>query len=193
MAKYPTDIHNKRCSVLHLWRTSSELRGPAVPHHHSLFNVHHPRWWERPNRSPQNPHSANRETAGVRTSSHTLLGKTFLWMLGNSKMLFQFLPTGCSNLCISTAFLHLAIVILDIIIAESPLVPGASVKNSAHGKGHEEGGFGIRKGGIEPQETPCSWASTPKTRVFYADSSDFTGGSPPSPFLSEKELTCSSS
>ena len=71
-------------------------------------------------------------------------------------MLFQFLPTGCSNLCISTAFLHLAIVILDIIIAESPLVPGASVKNSAHGKGHEEGGFGILKGGIEPQETPCS-------------------------------------
>ena len=33
---------------------------------------------------------------------------------------------------------------------------GASARNSAHGKGHEEGGFGIRKGGIEPQETPCS-------------------------------------
>ena len=46
---------------------------------------------------------------------------------------------------------------------------GASMRNSAHGKGHEEGGFGIRKGGIEPQETPCSRASTPKTRVclFY--------------------------
>ena len=44
-------------------------------------------------------------------------------------------------------------------------LPGASVRNSAHGKGHEEGGFGIRKGGIEPQETPCSRASTPKTRV----------------------------
>ena len=121
MAKDPTDIHNKRCSVLHLWRTSSEPRGPAVSHHHSLFNIHHPRWWERPNKSPQNPHSANRETAGVRTSSHTLLGKTSLWILGNSKMLFQFLPTGCANLCISTAFLHLAIVTLDIIIAESPL------------------------------------------------------------------------
>ena len=36
-------------------------------------------------------------------------------------------------------------------------LPGASVRNSAHGRGHEEGGFGIRKGGIEPQETPCSW------------------------------------
>ena len=36
------------------------------------------------------------------------------------------------------------------------------MRNSAHGKGHEEGGFGIRKGGIEPQETPCSRASTPQ-------------------------------
>ena len=45
-------------------------------------------------------------------------------------------------------------------------LPGASVRNSARGKGHEEGGFGIRKGGIEPQETPCSRASTPKTRDY---------------------------
>ena len=43
---------------------------------------------------------------------------------------------------------------------------GASVRNSTHGKGHEEGGFGIHKGGIEPQETPSSQASTPKTRVY---------------------------
>ena len=76
-------------------------------------------------------------------------------------------------------------------------MPEASVMNSAHGKGHEEGGFSICKGWIEPQETPCFRASTPKTRVptllFYALSytSDFTGGSPPSP-LSEKELTYSS-
>ena len=40
------------------------------------------------------------------------------------------------------------------------------MRNSAHGKGHEEGGFGICKGRIEPQETPCSRASTPKTRVY---------------------------
>ena len=38
----------------------------------------------------------------------------------------------------------------------SPALPGASVRNSAHGKGHEEGGFCVCKGGIEPQETPCS-------------------------------------
>ena len=37
-------------------------------------------------------------------------------------------------------------------------MPGASVRNSACGKGHEEGGFLICKGGIEPQETPCSRA-----------------------------------
>ena len=43
---------------------------------------------------------------------------------------------------------------------------GASVRNSAHGKGHEEGGFDIHKGGIKPQETPCSRASTRKTRVL---------------------------
>ena len=36
------------------------------------------------------------------------------------------------------------------------MVPGTSMRNSAHGKGHEEGGFGIRKGRIKPQETPCS-------------------------------------
>ena len=51
--------------------------------------------------------------------------------------------------------------------ARLPCLLGASVRNSAHGKGHEEGGFGIRKGGIEPQETPCSRASTPKPGSAY--------------------------
>ena len=53
------------------------------------------------------------------------------------------------------------------------------------------------KGGIEPQEAPCSGASTPKNqslptllRHALTYSSDFTGGSPPPP-LSEKELTYS--
>ena len=65
------------------------------------------------------------------------------------------------------------------------------MRNSTHGKGHEEGGFGICKGGIEPQETPCSRASTPKTRVptllFYAliYTSDFTGGYSPTTSLGE--------
>ena len=74
------------------------------------------------------------------------------------------------------------------------LMPGASMRNSARGKGHEEGGIGICKGGIEPQETPCSQASTHKTSLppllLYAltYTSDFMGGYPPPP-LSEKELT----
>ena len=61
------------------------------------------------------------------------------------------------------------------------------MRNSAHGKGHEEGGFGIRKGGIEPQETPCSRASTPKTRVCFMLSPiplTLWGADPPPP-LSE--------
>ena len=48
------------------------------------------------------------------------------------------------------------------------------MRNSTHGKGHEEGGFSICKGGIEPQETPCSQASTPKTRVLYGKLSPIT-------------------
>ena len=70
------------------------------------------------------------------------------------------------------------------------------MRNSALGKGHEEGGSALHKGEIKPQETPCSQASTPQNQsLFYAltYTSDFTGGSPPSPFLSEKELPCSSS
>ena len=71
---------------------------------------------------------------------------------------------------------------------------GASMRNSAHGKGHEEGGFGIRKGGIEPQETSCSRASTPQTRVcFMLSPIPLTlRGTDPLPPLSEKELTYSS-
>ena len=76
-------------------------------------------------------------------------------------------------------------------------MPGASVRNSTHGKGHEEGGFGICKGGIKPQETPCSRASTPKARVcllycFMLSPIPLTlrGAVPPPPLL-EKELTCS--
>ena len=47
------------------------------------------------------------------------------------------------------------------------------MRNSTCGKGHEEGGTALHKGGIEPQETPCSGASTPKnqslpTLLLYA-------------------------
>ena len=78
------------------------------------------------------------------------------------------------------------------------MLPGASVRNSAHGKGHEEGGFGICKGGIEPQETlfPSIYPQNQSlpTLLLYAltHTSDFMGRRPPPP-LSEKELTYSSS
>ena len=45
-------------------------------------------------------------------------------------------------------------------------VPGASVRNSAHGKGHEEGGSAYTKAGSSLRSPPGnSRASTPKTRV----------------------------
>lgn len=34
--------------------------------------------------------------------------------------------------------------------------------------------LGIRKGVFKPQETPCSQASTPKTRVLYGELSPIT-------------------
>ena len=43
-------------------------------------------------------------------------------------------------------------------------MPGASVRNSAHGKGHEEGGSTYAKAGSSPRSPPGnSRASTPKT------------------------------
>ena len=77
-------------------------------------------------------------------------------------------------------------------------MPGASVRNSTHGKGHEEGGFGIRKGGIEPQETPVPEHLPPKPECllycFMLSPIPLTlRGADPLPPLSEKELTCSSS
>ena len=76
---------------------------------------------------------------------------------------------------------------------KNPEVPGASVRNSAHGKGHEEGGFSRHKGRIKPQETPfpsiCPQNQSLPTLLLYAltYTSDFIGGCPPPP-LSE-ELT----
>ena len=71
------------------------------------------------------------------------------------------------------------------------------MRNSVCGKGHEEGGFSIRKGGIEPQETPCSRASTCKTRVllycFMLSPTPLTLQGALPHHLSEKELTYDSS
>ena len=45
-------------------------------------------------------------------------------------------------------------------------LPGASLRNSAHGKGHEEGGSAYAKAGSSLRSPPGnSQASTPKTRV----------------------------
>ena len=67
---------------------------------------------------------------------------------------------------------------------------GASMRNSAHGKGHEEGGFSIRKGGIEPQETPCSLSIYPQNQSlpalhFTLSPTPLTFGGPSPTFLRE--------
>ena len=73
-------------------------------------------------------------------------------------------------------------------------LPGASVRNSAHGKGHEEGGLAYAKVGSSLRSPPGnSRASTPKPESAYfllcalTYTSDFTGGCPPLP-LSEKRV-----
>ena len=70
---------------------------------------------------------------------------------------------------------------------------GASVRNSARGKGHEEGGLAYAKAGSSLRSLPGnSLASTPKTRACLlsalAYTSDFTGGCSPLP-LSEKRVS----
>ena len=71
----------------------------------------------------------------------------------------------------------------------------ASVRHSARGKGHEEGGSTYAKAGSSLRSPPGNpRASTPITRaclLYYfvlTYTSDFTGGCPPPPLL-EKELT----
>ena len=74
------------------------------------------------------------------------------------------------------------------------------MRNSACGKGHEEGGSAYAKAGSSLGSSPgYSRASTPKTQSLptlllcaLTYTSDFTEGCPPLP-LSEKELTYSSS
>ena len=81
-------------------------------------------------------------------------------------------------------------------------MPGASVRNSAHGKGHEEGGSAYAKAGSSLRSPPgYSRASTPpkKTRVcllycFVLSPLTLLGAVPHHHLaLSEKELTYSSS
>ena len=78
-------------------------------------------------------------------------------------------------------------------------MPGASVRNSACGKGHEEGGSAYAKAGSSLMSPPGnSQASTPKPESAYfllcafTYTSDFTGAVPH--YLSlKKELAYSSS
>ena len=81
-----------------------------------------------------------------------------------------------------------------------PFLPGASVRNSAHGKGHEEGGSAYTKAGLSLRSPPgYSRVSTPKTRVcvlycFVLSPLTLWGAVPHDHLaLSEKELTYSSS
>ena len=74
-------------------------------------------------------------------------------------------------------------------------VLGASVRNSAHGKGHEEGGSAYAKAGSSLRSPPGnSQASTPKPESAYfllcafTYTSDFTGGCLPLP-LSGKRVS----
>ena len=79
-------------------------------------------------------------------------------------------------------------------------LPGASVRNSARGKGHKEGGSAYTKAGSSLRSPPGnSRASTPQNQSLPTSlpcaltyTSDFMGGCPPPP-VSEKELTYSSS
>ena len=76
-----------------------------------------------------------------------------------------------------------------VLKTETTQVPGASVRNSAHGKGHEEGGLAYAKAWSSLRKPPVPEHQPQNQSLFYAltYTSDFTGGSPPKPFLSEKE------
>ena len=74
-------------------------------------------------------------------------------------------------------------------------LPGASVRHSAHDKGHEEGGSAYAKAGSSLRSPPGnSRASTPKPESAYfllcafTYTSDFTGGCLPLP-LSGKRVS----
>ena len=56
---------------------------------------------------------------------------------------------------------------VKIYILTERMMPGASVRNSAHGKGHEEGGFGIRKGGSSLRKPPVPEHLPPKPESTY--------------------------
>ena len=60
-------------------------------------------------------------------------------------------------------------------------LPGASVRNSTSGKGHEERGTAYAKAGLSLRKPPVPEHLPQNQSLFYAltYTSDFTGGSPP--------------
>ena len=56
---------------------------------------------------------------------------------------------------------------VELIFFHDPFMPGASMRNPAHGKGHEEGSPTKRKGVIQLQGFPLGFPEhlPPKTRV----------------------------
>ena len=63
---------------------------------------------------------------------------------------------------------------------ETDNMPGASVRNSTHGKGHEEGGLAYAKARSSLRKPPVPEHLPQNQSLFYAltYTSDFTGGSP---------------
>ena len=57
-------------------------------------------------------------------------------------------------------------------------LPGASVRNSAHGKSHVEGGAAYAKAGSSLRKAPVPEHLPPNQSLFHAltYTSDFTGG-----------------
>ena len=84
-------------------------------------------------------------------------------------------PTSSSNCCLLTCIqvsqetgkvVWYSYFFKNFPVCCDPYVPGVSVRNSAHGKGHEEGASAYAKAGWSLRSPPGnSRASTPKTRV----------------------------
>ena len=53
------------------------------------------------------------------------------------------------------------------IVIQLEDVPEASMRSSAHGKGHEEGGFGICKAGLSLRKPPFPSIYPPKPESTY--------------------------
>ena len=91
-------------------------------------------------------------------------GKPASQILGSSSELLS--PLGNDTLQVSVASINPQLLPVLSVQYGLYLLPGASMRNSARGKGHEEGGSAYAKVGSSLRSPPGnSRASTPKTRV----------------------------